>query len=147
MFNGKCSTFLAIIYLKSLLLFKMNKCSMNIIKHILTIFLLPLIFGGLSYEWHNYHNFLFTTIKTKKRFQDQFLQQSWNQTETGLVYSKPNTKFRLFVLAPFRMHLISFIFKITTCLIIFNWFPSLNVSVRGLALLSQMVFLDPFFST
>ena len=37
-------------------------------------------FGGLSFEWHKYHNILFSTIKQKSGFEDQILQQSWNQS-------------------------------------------------------------------
>ena len=44
-----------------------------------------LIFGGLSFEWR-YKNNILATLKTQKPgFKDQFLQQSWNWSKTGLV--------------------------------------------------------------
>ena len=50
----------------------------HIFDNIFNIFLL-LIFGGLSFEWHNNHYILFYNHKKQKlMFKDQFLQQICN---------------------------------------------------------------------
>ena len=57
-----------------------SQCLINIVtSHFDNILL---IFGGLSFEWCNNHNILF--YNHKKRFKDQFFQQSWNRSKTGL---------------------------------------------------------------